>query len=83
MASRISPPGHSHQSPDTLSLRLVFVGAMDYFANVEGARYFAEEVFPLIRSRESQAKFSITSAAPFLPLFSSVRYGTLIASNYN
>ncbi len=37
---------------------------MDYFANVEGARYFAEEVFPLIRSRESRAKFSIIGANP-------------------
>ncbi|MGH9935591.1 MAG: hypothetical protein ACREAM_05045, partial [Blastocatellia bacterium] len=54
----------SSQSPDTLSPRLVFVGAMDNFANVEGARYFAEDVFPLIRSRESGAKFSIIGANP-------------------
>jgi sugar transferase (PEP-CTERM/EpsH1 system associated) len=54
----------SSQSPDTISPRLVFVGAMDCFANVEGARYFAEEVFPLIRSRESRAKFSIIGANP-------------------
>jgi sugar transferase (PEP-CTERM/EpsH1 system associated) len=54
----------SSQSPDTISPRLVFVGAMDNFANVEGARYFAEEVFPLIRSRESRAKFSIIGANP-------------------
>lgn len=54
----------SFQSPDTISPRLVFVGAMDHFANVEGARYFAEEVFPLIRSRESRAKFSIVGANP-------------------
>jgi sugar transferase (PEP-CTERM/EpsH1 system associated) len=54
----------SFQAPDTISPRLVFVGAMDYFANVEGARYFAEEVFPLIRSRETRAKFSIIGANP-------------------
>jgi sugar transferase (PEP-CTERM/EpsH1 system associated) len=54
----------SSQSPDTTSPRLVFMGAMDYFANVEGARYFAEEVFPLIRARESRAKFSIIGANP-------------------
>jgi len=54
----------STQPPDTISPRLVFIGAMDYFANVEGARYFAEEVFPLIRSRESRAKFSIVGANP-------------------
>ena len=54
----------SSQSPDTISPRLVFVGAMDDLANVEGARYFAEDVFPLIRSRESRAKFSIIGANP-------------------
>ncbi|MGH9940610.1 MAG: TIGR03087 family PEP-CTERM/XrtA system glycosyltransferase [Blastocatellia bacterium] len=54
----------SAQPPDTISPRLVFIGAMDYFANIEGARYFAEEVFPLIRSRESRAKFSIVGANP-------------------
>jgi len=54
----------STQLPDTISPRLVFIGAMDYFANAEAARYFAEEVFPLIRSRESRAKFSIVGANP-------------------
>ncbi|MGH9766596.1 MAG: TIGR03087 family PEP-CTERM/XrtA system glycosyltransferase [Blastocatellia bacterium] len=54
----------SAQAPDTTSPGLVFIGAMDYFANVDGARYFAEEVFPLIRSRESRAKFSIVGANP-------------------
>ncbi|HKQ75706.1 MAG TPA: TIGR03087 family PEP-CTERM/XrtA system glycosyltransferase [Blastocatellia bacterium] len=54
----------STQPPDTISPRLVFIGAMDHFANAEGARYFAEEVFPLIRSRESRAKFSIIGANP-------------------
>jgi len=54
----------SAQAPDTTSPRLVFIGAMDYFANAEGARYFAEEVFPLVRSRESRAKFSIVGANP-------------------
>lgn len=54
----------SVQPPDTTSPRLIFMGAMDYFANIEGARYFAEEVFPLIRARESRAKFSIIGANP-------------------
>ncbi len=52
------------QTPDAISPRLVFIGAMDYFANAEGARYFAEEVFPIIRSRESRAKLSIVGANP-------------------
>src|SRR5262249_56670890 len=64
----------SSQSPDTISPRLVFVGAMDDFANVEGARYFAEEVFPLIRSRESRAKFSIIGANPTVEVKKLARY---------
>ncbi|HEY8461516.1 MAG TPA: TIGR03087 family PEP-CTERM/XrtA system glycosyltransferase [Blastocatellia bacterium] len=68
------------QSPDTISPRLVFVGAMDHFANVEGARYFAEEVFPLIRSRESRAKFSIIGANPTDEVKKLARYPGVIVS---
>ena len=44
--------------------RLVFVGAMDYFANVEGVRWFVEEVLPLVRMREPQAEFFIVGGKP-------------------
>jgi glycosyltransferase involved in cell wall biosynthesis len=68
------------QSPDTISPRLVFVGAMDHFANIEGARYFAEEVFPIIRSRESRAKFSIIGANPTDEVKKLARYpGVIVA----
>jgi sugar transferase (PEP-CTERM/EpsH1 system associated) len=70
----------SSQTPDTISPRLVFVGAMDDFANVEGARYFAEEVFPLIRSRESRAKFSIIGANPTDEVKKLARYPGVIVS---
>jgi sugar transferase (PEP-CTERM/EpsH1 system associated) len=70
----------SHQSPDTISPRLLFVGAMDNYANVEGARYFAEEVFPLIRSRESRAKFSIVGANPTDEVKKLARYPGVIVT---
>jgi sugar transferase (PEP-CTERM/EpsH1 system associated) len=70
----------SSQSPDTISPRLAFVGAMDHFANVEGARYFAEEVFPLIRSRESRAKFSIIGANPTAEVKKLARYPGVIVT---
>jgi sugar transferase (PEP-CTERM/EpsH1 system associated) len=70
----------SSQSPDTISPRLVFVGAMDNFANVVGARYFAEEVFPLIRSRESRAKFSIIGANPTDEVKKLARYPGVIVT---
>ncbi len=44
--------------------RLVFVGAMDYFANVEGVRWFVEEVLPLVRAREPQTEFFIVGSKP-------------------
>jgi polysaccharide biosynthesis protein PslH len=70
----------SFQAPDTISPRLVFVGAMDHFANIEGARYFAEEVFPLIRSRESRAKFSIIGANPTDQVKKLARYPGVIVT---
>jgi glycosyltransferase involved in cell wall biosynthesis len=42
----------------------VFVGAMDYFANVEAVRWFANEVFPLIRQEEPQTEFYIVGSNP-------------------
>jgi sugar transferase (PEP-CTERM/EpsH1 system associated) len=70
----------SSQSPDTISPRLAFVGAMDCFANIEGARYFAEEVFPLIRSRETRAKFSIIGANPTDEVRKLARYPGVIVT---
>ncbi len=46
------------------SPRLVFVGAMDYYANIDGARWFVQEIFPLIREREPQAEFFIVGSNP-------------------
>ncbi len=43
---------------------VVFVGAMDYRANVDAARYFAESVWPLIRKRAPGARFAIVGANP-------------------
>jgi polysaccharide biosynthesis protein PslH len=46
------------------SVRLVFVGSMDVEANAEGARFFAEEVFPLVRARVPHAQFLIVGHNP-------------------
>jgi sugar transferase (PEP-CTERM/EpsH1 system associated) len=46
------------------SPRLVFVGAMDYYANIDGVRWFVEEVLPLIREREPRAEFFIVGGNP-------------------
>lgn len=44
--------------------KLVFTGAMDYYANVEAAEWFVKEVFPLIREQEPQAEFFIVGSNP-------------------
>ncbi len=43
---------------------LVFLGRMDYFPNIEGAIWFANEIFPLIRRVIPQAEFRIVGSDP-------------------
>jgi len=43
---------------------LIFTGAMDYFANVETALYFAREIFPCIQQEIPEAAFSIVGSKP-------------------
>jgi sugar transferase (PEP-CTERM/EpsH1 system associated) len=49
-------------SPSGLSC--VFVGAMDYLPNVDGAVWFARELWPLIRERFPSAEFRIVGRNP-------------------
>lgn len=44
--------------------RLLFTGAMDYFANVEAVEWFVNEIFPLIREQEPQTGFIIAGGNP-------------------
>lgn len=43
---------------------LVFVGQMDYFANVDAVIWFANSVFPRIRAKRPSARFRIVGRAP-------------------
>jgi len=43
---------------------LVFTGAMDYWPNVEGVRWFAENVFPLVRRELPTAEFYVVGSNP-------------------
>jgi sugar transferase (PEP-CTERM/EpsH1 system associated) len=42
----------------------VFVGAMDYLPNVDGAVWFAREAWPLVRARFPDAEFRIVGRQP-------------------
>ncbi|MGF1529314.1 MAG: TIGR03087 family PEP-CTERM/XrtA system glycosyltransferase [Candidatus Competibacterales bacterium] len=42
----------------------VFVGVMDYWANVDAVGFFAREVWPLVRRAMPEAQFAIVGAKP-------------------
>jgi sugar transferase (PEP-CTERM/EpsH1 system associated) len=43
---------------------LVFTGAMDYWPNIDAVKWFAAEVFPLVRQRFADARFYIVGSRP-------------------
>jgi glycosyltransferase involved in cell wall biosynthesis len=53
-----------HQSVDCVRGRIVFLGRMDYYPNVDAVRYFADEVFPQIRDNMGAASFMIVGSNP-------------------
>lgn len=54
------PPEHSSESSDSL----VFLGKMDYFPNVDAAKYFVQEIFPLVRRQRPDTEFIIVGTQP-------------------
>ncbi len=46
------------------STRIVFLGRMDYYPNVDGITRFAGEIFPLIRQRVPEATLCIVGSNP-------------------
>ena len=53
--ARLEAPGKS---------RIVFVGSMDYHANIEGAVNFASDVWPRLRARQPELVFTIVGRDP-------------------
>jgi sugar transferase (PEP-CTERM/EpsH1 system associated) len=43
---------------------LVFVGALDYFANEDGVMHFVRDIFPAIRARRPEARIKIVGRKP-------------------
>ena len=56
-----SDAGVGDESP---ARRIVFVGSMDYHANIEGAVNFAREVWPRLRERRPELVFTIVGKDP-------------------
>ncbi|MCZ2156500.1 MAG: glycosyltransferase [Bryobacterales bacterium] len=60
-----APDGQDAQADGNGGQRsVVFVGSMDYFPNVEGAIWFAREVWPRVRKRLPELEFVIVGARP-------------------
>jgi polysaccharide biosynthesis protein PslH len=56
-----SDAGARDESPER---RIVFVGSMDYHANIDGAVNFAREVWPRLRERRPELVFTIVGKDP-------------------
>jgi glycosyltransferase involved in cell wall biosynthesis len=59
-ASRFAPPERNGVEPSSL----VFVGSLDWRPNQDAAVWFADEVFPRIRARRPDARFSVVGRSP-------------------
>lgn len=58
-------PEHELENPYPAGAKvLVFTGAMDYWANVDAVSWFAESVYPQIRSQMPEALFYVVGARP-------------------
>src|SRR5260370_38663889 len=53
------PEGHGAPRHD-----LVFVGAMDWLPNVDGARFFMRDVLPLIRTQRPECSLVLAGRSP-------------------
>ena len=58
-------PGYEYANPfpDRQAV-LVFVGAMDYWANVEAVNWFAKEIFPAVLDQYPATRFYIVGSRP-------------------
>ena len=58
-------PEHDHPNPyPPGSANLVFTGAMDYWANVDAVRFFADAVLPFIQQTLPEARLVIVGSRP-------------------
>ncbi len=58
-------PGRGYPNPyPKKAPRLVFTGAMDYWANADAVQWFTKEIFPGIRTAVSDAEFYIVGSHP-------------------
>ena len=59
-----SNQNHSHQATSNHQPVIVFTGAMDYYANVDGVVWFTKEILPLIKKQIPEIQFYIVGSNP-------------------
>ncbi len=58
-------PDRDYPNPYAANMQsIVFTGAMDYWPNIDAVRWFAEQVFPVIRKKIPDAQFTIVGSHP-------------------
>ncbi len=57
------PPAAADRDP-AFAADMVFVGALDYWANHDAVTWCVEEIWPLVRARRPEARFSIVGRKP-------------------
>lgn len=57
-----APPGKA--GDPALATDLLFLGSMDWMPNIDGMRWFAAEILPLIRSRRPDTRLTICGRRP-------------------
>ena len=55
---------HPNRRSDNGAPIIVFVGRMDYFPNIDGAEYFARNIFPIIRRQIPHAELRVVGSNP-------------------
>jgi sugar transferase (PEP-CTERM/EpsH1 system associated) len=63
-ADFFNPEKHFESPFSETALPIVFTGVMDYWANVDAVTWFAEDIFPRIRSAMGAAEFWVVGASP-------------------
>jgi len=60
--SPLQEPEHSTPVPDRSTVNILFVGVLNYSPNIDGIDHFLGNIWPTVRKRFPQARFTIVGA---------------------
>ncbi|MBB5208444.1 glycosyltransferase family 4 protein [Chiayiivirga flava] len=60
----VDPQAFAFRAPERRAARIVFVGNLGYFPNVDAAVWFATQVLPAVRARVPEATLQLVGARP-------------------